>query len=292
MKGIVLAGGRGTRLYPATETLTKHRLAVYDKPMIYYPLATLMLAGIKDIMIISTPRDLPAFKKMLGDGSQLGLNLSYKVQNKPHGIAHSFKIGKDFIRNDKVALILGDNLFYGPNLSQILRQAALLEEGAVVFGYYVQNPEDFGVVDFDEQGKALSLAEKPNNPQSHYAVPGLYFYDNTVIDKVKQLKPSARGELEITDLNRLYLAEEKLQVQILTEGTAWLDAGTPTGLLKAAKFVKTVQKRQGVYIACLEEIAYKLGYIGAEEVKKLAQPLLKNDYGQHLLKISEGKLDV
>ncbi|SNY15360.1 Glucose-1-phosphate thymidylyltransferase [Orenia metallireducens] len=287
MKGIILAGGSGTRLYPLTKAMSKQSLPIYDKPMIYYPLSVLMLAGIKEILIISTPRDLPVYKEMLGDGGQIGLELSYKVQDRPRGLADSFIVSEEFIGNDNVALILGDNVFYGQNFSQMLQRAASLEEGATIFGYYVKDPSSFGVVEFDEDGKVLSLEEKPDKPKSHYAVPGLYFYDNTVVEKAKNLDPSPRGELEITDINRLYLEEGSLMVEHFGRGMAWLDTGTHDGLLNAANFVEAVQKRQGLYVACIEEIAYRLGYIDDEQLRELAKPLMKTDYGKYLVSIIE-----
>jgi len=287
MKGIILAGGSGTRLYPLTKAMSKQSLPIYDKPMIYYPLSVLMLAGIKEILIISTPRDLPVYKEMLGDGGQIGLELSYKVQDRPRGLADSFIVGEEFIGNDNVALILGDNVFYGQNFSQMLQRAASLEKGATIFGYYVKDPSSFGVVEFDEDGKVLSLEEKPDKPKSHYAVPGLYFYDNSVVEKAKNLKPSLRGELEITDINRLYLEEGSLMVEHFGRGMAWLDTGTHDGLLNAANFVEAVQKRQGLYVACIEEIAYRLRYINDEQLRELAKPLMKTDYGKYLVSIIE-----
>jgi len=288
MKGIILAGGSGTRLYPLTKSLSKQSLPIYDKPMIYYPLSVLMLSGIREILIISTPRDLPVFKDLLGDGSHIGLEISYKVQKEPRGLADAFIVGDEFIGDDNVALILGDNIFYGQNFSQMLRRAASLEEGATIFGYYVKDPSSFGVVEFDEDGKVLSLEEKPDEPKSNYAVPGLYFYDNTVVKKAKNLEPSARGELEITDLNRIYLEEGNLMVEHFGRGMAWLDTGTHDGLLEAANFVEAIQKRQGLYIACIEEIAYRLGYIDTDDLKELAKPLMKTDYGEYLFEIANG----
>ena len=289
MKGIILAGGSGTRLYPLTKALSKQSLPVYDKPMIYYPLSTLMLSGIREILIISTPEHLPVYKKMLGDGSHLGLDISYEVQEEPKGLAHAFIIGEEFIGDDNVSLILGDNIFYGQNFSKILRRAADLEEGATIFGYYVKDPSSFGVVEFDENKKVLSLEEKPDNPKSSYAVPGLYFYDNTVVEKAKRIEPSDRGELEITDINKLYLEEEQLMVEHFGRGMAWFDAGTHDGLLEAATFVEAIQKRQGLYIACIEEIAYRLGYINSKQLQELAQPLLKTNYGKYLMELSKNK---
>ncbi len=288
MKGIILAGGSGTRLYPITKSVSKQILPVYDKPMIYYPLSTLMLAGIRDILIISTQRDLPAFQELLGgDGSQLGISLSYAVQDKPNGIAEAFLIGEDFIGGDRVALILGDNIFYARGFSGILRRAIEHETGATVFGYPVNNPEEFGIVDFDAEGNVLSIEEKPQKPKSNYAVPGLYFYDNQVVEIAKNIQPSARGEKEITAVNNEYLRRKQLRVELLGRGMAWLDTGTHTGLLEASNFVSIVQRREGLYISCIEEIAYRKGYINKEQLSALAQPLLKTDYGRYLLKLIE-----
>ena len=287
MKGIVLAGGSGTRLYPVTKAMSKQMTAIYDKPMIYYPMSVLMLAGIKDILVISTERDLPNFKELFGTGSEIGLNIEYKVQEKPNGLAEAFIIGEEFIGDDNVALILGDNIFYGQNFSSHLKEAASLEKGAMVFGYYVQDPRAFGVVGFDESGQVTSLEEKPENPKSKYAVPGLYFYDNSVVEKAKNLAPSVRGELEITDLNRLYMEEENLRVDLLGRGMAWLDTGTHQSMLQASNFVEAVQTTQGTYIACLEEIAYRKGWISSEEVLELAKPLMKTGYGKYLVDIVE-----
>ena len=282
MKGIILAGGSGTRLYPLTKSISKQIMPIYDKPMIYYPLSVLMLANIKEILIISTERDLPVFKELLKDGSELGLKLEYKVQEKPNGLAEAFIIGEEFIGDDNVALILGDNIFYGSGFRGLVEEAAKLERGAIVFGYPVKDPRAYGVVEFDETGKAISLEEKPANPKSNYAIPGLYFYDNTVVEKAKNVKPSARGEIEITTVNEMYLSEGKLNVKNLGRGVAWLDTGTHDALLEAANFVQTVQKRQGFYIACIEEIAYAKGWIGKEQLLKLAEPMMKTEYGKYL----------
>ena len=282
MKGIILAGGSGTRLYPLTKAVSKQIMPVYDKPMIYYPLSTLMLAGIKDILLISTERDTPVFQELLGDGSQIGLNISYKIQEKPRGLAEAFIIGEDFIGTDRVALVLGDNIFYGQSFSTILQNVAARQEGATIFGYYVSDPREYGVVEFDEDWKAVSIEEKPENPRSHYAVPGLYFYDNDVVRMAKEVKPSERGELEITSINNEYLRQGRLKVQPLGRGFAWLDTGNPDALMDAANFIATIQKRQGLYISCIEEIAYKRGFIDAAQVKKLAADLSKTPYGQYL----------
>ena len=282
MKGIILAGGSGTRLYPLTKAISKQIMPIYDKPMIYYPLSVLMLANIKEILIISTPRDLPVFQELLGNGSQLGLKLEYKVQKHPNGLAEAFIIGEEFIGKDNVALILGDNIFYGSGFSGMVEEAAKLKEGAIVFGYPVKDPRAYGVVEFDENGKAISLEEKPKNPKSNYAIPGLYFYDNTVIEKSKTIKPSARGELEITTVNERYLQEGKLNVKNLGRGIAWLDTGTHEGILEASNFVQTVQKRQGFYIACIEEIAYTKGWINKEMLAKIINKLKNCDYKGYL----------
>ncbi len=285
MKGIILAGGSGTRLYPLTRAISKQLMPVYDKPMIYYPLSTLMLAGIKDILIISTPHDLPRFKELLQDGSELGINLSYAEQPSPDGLAQAFIIGEKFIGNDSVALILGDNIYYGPGLSKMLQKAANKEKGATVFGYQVKDPERFGVVEFDEEMNAISIEEKPEDPRSNYAVTGLYFYDNDVVEISKNIKPSPRGELEITDVNKAYLERGDLSVELMGRGFAWLDTGTHESLLEASQYIETVQRMQNVQVANLEEIAYRMGYISREDVLKLAQPLKKNEYGQYLLRL-------
>ena len=287
MKAIILAGGSGTRLYPVTKAMSKQMVPIYDKPMIYYPMSVLMLAGIRDILIISTPRDIINFKELFKDGSEFGLNIEYAVQEHPNGLAEAFIIGEEFIGNDSVAMILGDNIFYGQSFTSHLENAAKLEKGATVFGYYVQDPRAFGVVGFDEKGKVTSLEEKPEYPKSKYAVPGLYFYDNSVVEKAKNIKPSERGELEITDLNKVYMEEGTLQVELLGRGMAWLDTGTHTSMLQASNFVEAVQTTQGTYIACLEEISYRQGWISAEQVLELAKPLMKTGYGKYLVDIVE-----
>lgn len=284
MKGIILAGGSGTRLHPITLAVSKQLMPVYDKPMIYYPLSTLMYAGIRDILIISTPQDLPLFKQLLGDGKKLGCNFQYAEQPHPNGLAEAFIIGKDFIGNDKVALILGDNIFYGSGLKELL-QSNNNPEGGVIYAYHVMDPERYGVVEFDKNGKALSIEEKPENPKSNYAVPGIYFYDNSVVEIAANIKPSARGELEITDVNNEYLKQGKLRVSILDKGTAWLDTGTFASLMQAAQFVEVIEERQGLKIGAIEEAAYEMGYISKEELVALAEPLLKSGYGKHLLQL-------
>ena len=285
MKGIILAGGSGTRLYPVTKSLSKQMIPIYDKPMIYYPMSVLMLAGIKDILIICNERDIGTFRNLLENGKKLGLNINYKIQERPNGLAEAFIIGEEFIGNDSVALILGDNIFYGQGLVSCLEEASSLEDGAVIFGQYVQDPRAFGVVEFDDRGNVISLEEKPEKPKSKYAIPGLYFYDNSVIQKAKMLTPSHRGELEITDLNKLYMNEKKLKVQVFGRGMAWLDTGTPSSMLKASNFVEAVQNTQGTYIACLEEIAYRKGWISKENVIELIKPLTKTGYGKYILDI-------
>ena len=288
MKGIILAGGSGTRLYPLTKAISKQIMPVYDKPMIYYPLSTLMLADISEVLIISTPRDLPVFEELLGDGSQLGMRLAYAVQDSPRGLADAFIIGADFIGTDSVALVLGDNIFYGQSFSRVLREVAARESGATIFGYYVRDPREYGVVEFDENGKALSIEEKPENPKSNYAVPGLYFYDNDVVEIAANVKPSARGEIEITSINNEYLRRGTLHVETLGRGFAWLDTGSHDSLLEAADFVSAFQKRQGLYISCVEEIAFKAGFIDSEQLLRLADPLMKTDYGKYLVEVANG----
>ena len=288
MKGIILAGGSGTRLYPLTKAISKQIMPVYDKPMIYYPLSTLMLADIREILIISTPRDLPIFQDLFGTGEQLGLSLSYCVQESPRGLADAFILGADFIGKDSVALVLGDNIFYGQSFSRVLRSVAAREKGATIFGYYVRDPREYGVVEFDENGKALSIEEKPENPKSNYAVPGLYFYDNDVVEIARNVKPSARGEIEITAVNNTYLERGTLQVETLGRGFAWLDTGNHDALLDAADFVAAFQKRQGLYISCIEEIAYKRGFIDRKQLLALAEPLMKTNYGKYLVEVANG----
>jgi len=286
VKGIILAGGAGTRLYPITRAISKQILPVYDKPMIYYPLSVLMLAGIKEILIISTPRDLPVFRDLFGNGSQLGMSFYHTAQTEPRGLADAFIVGEEFIGSDRVAMILGDNIFYGQGLSGILNKAAAFEDGAVIFGYYVKDPSAYGVVELDDRGKVVSIEEKPAKPKSHYAVPGLYFYDNRVVELARNLKPSARGELEITDLNMEYLKRGQLKIELFGRGMAWLDTGTHDALIEAANFVETIQKRQGFYISCIEEIAYRKGFINQNQLIELAGPMKKTEYGKYLLEIA------
>lgn len=288
MKGIILAGGSGTRLYPLTKAISKQIMPVYDKPMIYYPLSTLMLAGISEVLIISTPRDITVFEELFGDGSQLGMKFSYAVQETPRGLADAFIIGADFIGNDSVALVLGDNIFYGQSFSRVLREVASRDKGATIFGYYVRDPREYGVVEFDENGMAISIEEKPENPKSNYAVPGLYFYDNDVVEIAANVKPSARGEIEITSINNEYLRRGTLHVETMGRGFAWLDTGNHDSLLEASNFVATFQKRQGLYVSCIEEIAYKRGFIDKDQLLKLAEPLMKTNYGKYLVEVANG----
>ncbi len=290
MKGIILAGGSGTRLYPITQSISKQIIPVYDKPMIYYPLSVLMLAGIRDILIISTPKDIHLYEDLLHDGTQLGIKLTYAIQPSPDGLAQAFLIGENFIGNDSVCLVLGDNIFYGYGFGKTLLDTAKIEDGAVVFGYFVKDPERYGVVEFDSKGNALSLEEKPKTPKSNYAVTGLYFYSNDVVSKAKALKPSPRGELEITDLNRLYLNENRLKVELMGRGMAWLDTGTHESLLQASNFIFTIEERQGLKVSCIEEIAFNRGFINKEQLLKLAEPLKKNQYGEYLIKIANEEL--
>lgn len=290
MKGIILAGGKGTRLYPMTKTVSKQLLPVYDKPLIYYPLSILMLANIREILVISTPEDTPRYRELLGDGSRIGIRLEYAVQEEPKGLAQAFLIGEDFIGDDSVCLILGDNVFYGMNFPNMLLRVREQNQGATVFGYPVMNPTDFGVVEFDENGKVISIEEKPQKPKSNYAVPGLYFYDNKVIEYAKAIKPSARGELEISSVNSLYLEKGELNVMLLGRGMAWLDTGTPTGLLKAAEYVETIQSMQGMYVSCIEEIAWRRGFITTEQLRALGEELNMTDYGQYLIALADSKI--
>ena len=285
MKGIILAGGAGTRLHPITISISKQIIPVYDKPMIYYPLSVLMLAGIKEVLIISTPQDISLYERLFGDGSQLGMELSYKVQPSPDGLAQAFILGEEFIGNDNVCLVLGDNIFYGQGFGDVLLNAAKLDDGALIFGYYVTDPNRYGVADFDENGNVLSIEEKPEKPKSNYAVTGLYFYSNDVVEKAKNLKPSSRGELEITDLNNIYLKENRRQIKVLGRGFAWLDTGTPESLLQAANFIETIEARQGLKASCIEEIAYRRGFINKVQFKKLIEPLVKSQYGKYLSKV-------
>lgn len=289
MKGIILAGGKGTRLYPMTKVISKQLLPIYDKPLIYYPLSILMLASIKDILIISTPEDTPMYERLLGDGNQLGISISYKVQEKPRGLADAFIIGEEFIGKDSVCLILGDNVFYGQNMTRVLERAMSNKTGATIFGYPVKDPKSFGVVEFDKDYKVLSIEEKPENPKSNYAVPGLYFYDNRVVEIAKNVKPSQRGEIEITAVNNAYLEMGELNVTLLGRGMAWLDTGTPQGMLKAAEFVEVVQDRQGFYVSCIEEIAWRRGFITVDQLRAIGESLKMTDYGQYLLKLAEGE---
>ncbi len=289
MKGLILAGGSGTRLYPLTQSISKQIIPVYDKPMIYYPMSVLMLAGIREILVISTPDDIHLYKKLLGDGSQLGLEISYEEQPSPDGLAQAFIIGENFIGNETACLVLGDNIFYGHGFGKELLETAKLKDGAVIFGYYVTDPERYGVVDFDESGKVLSIEEKPEHPKSNYAVTGLYFYSNDVVEKAKNLKPSARGELEITDLNKLFLEEDRLQVKLLGRGNAWLDTGTHKSLLQASNYIATLEERQGLKVSCIEEIAFIRGYIDRKQLTELAKPLSKNQYGQYLMRLADEK---
>jgi len=289
MKGIILAGGSGTRLYPITQSISKQIIPIYDKPMIYYPLSVLMLTGIKEILIISTPKDIHLYSDLLGDGKQLGINISYAIQPSPDGLAQAFIIGESFIGNDSVCMILGDNIFYGYNFGKVLKDASNISDGSVVFGYYVSDPERYGVAEFDDAGKVISIEEKPKEPKSNYAVTGLYFYSNDVVGKAKGLKPSSRGELEITDLNRLYLNENRLSVKLLGRGMAWLDTGTHESLLQASNFIATIEQRQGLKVACIEEIAYREGYISKDQLLELAKPLSKNQYGEYLYRIANEK---
>ncbi len=289
MKGIILAGGSGTRLYPVTKSISKQIIPVYDKPMIYYPLSVMMLAGLKEVLIISTPQDIHLYENLLGNGDDLGINLEYAIQPSPDGLAQAFIIGEKFIGDDSVCMILGDNIFYGFDFSRTLKEASKLQDGAIVFGYYVNDPERYGVAEFNADGKVLSLEEKPTTPKSNYAVTGLYFYSNDVVKKAKSLKPSKRGELEITDLNRIYLEEERLSMKIMGRGMAWLDTGTHDSLLEASNFIATIENRQGLKVACIEEIAFRNGYINKEQLLKLAEPLKKNHYGQYMIKIANEK---
>lgn len=290
MKGIILAGGAGTRLYPITRSISKQIIPVYDKPMIYYPLSVLMLAGIREVLIISTPTDIGLYETLFGDGSQLGMKISYKIQPSPDGLAQAFILGEEFIGDDNVCLILGDNIFYGYNFRSVLEEAVNINDGSIVFGYYVNDPERYGVVEFDDSGKVISIEEKPDEPKSNYAVTGLYFYSNDVVEKAKNLKPSKRGELEITDLNRLYLKENRLKVKLLGRGFAWLDTGTHDSLLQASNFIATIEQRQGLKVSCIEEIAYNKGFITKEQLLELARPLSKNQYGEYLLNLANKQI--